>query len=806
MKRFSKKTQNEQATKLIDIEEILKNLQEDKLEKVSLRNILIDESLTKRLIKILDENISLKIISFDSNQLNTKIFERLVKVLSKHPALEELYLQNQGLNDNEIGILAARLKFFPHLKTLNLSDNAIGNLGAQAIAEALKKNPRITEVSLYNNSLGDEAAVAFGNLLQVGHVLERLNLGKNKIGEQGAIYLAKGLKVNASLQKLFLGPNPIGQKGGQSFVEILQKNSTLLSFDCFECQFGSKYETEIQKLIERNITDRQSRYTGKGHSAIGDDYELLTEITAEERKALLEQAGILATGISKGNKIKVKLGAGEFGKVRLARLRRGQKEFIGVKKIKGVDKIAASKREIAIHKKLSGKKNIMPLYGYVEQGKDSQGKSALYLFMPLAGFGNGVTFKDCLSQVKTPLYRQKYLNHIAKSLLTGIMEMHRCQTYHLDIKPENFVINMQGEPFVIDFGCAYEVTTKQGQQQTLITQWRGDKHYFSPERCAFAQQQVTAQAVESEKEKINGFDGAKADAWAVGVTLFELITGHNPFANCKQFEDFQLQLAQISSQLNTSSAESLWTLIKDLLVLDPNNRIGIQQALDSELFKQEAYNFSAEECKEAFKFLKALYQPKELPTSHLNPDTNREEEIQPSAYSPMESVKQQMQPTNAYDLLPANVYPNSYEFFDTAPKTTQFFSPPPSSRELTSPAITIEHPASLTDLLNKLKAAGYGTQFTYEVNRSCLTFDLLDGKQEGSHSQAVLNLLQALKEQVLTAVGVRGLNILIQGRSGFAINWISSAHSQKAIEALTKFNIKIKTVNTSSEVIKLNYP
>jgi serine/threonine-protein kinase len=98
--------------------------------------------------------------------------------------------------------------------------------------------------------------------------------------------------------------------------------------------------------------------------------------------------------------------------------------------------------------------------------------------------------------------------------LDGVAEAHREGFVHRDLKPENLFLTQRpnGKPIVkvLDFGAVKDLVTKE-TKLTRTGATMGSPAYMAPE-------QVRAEQVDQ-----------RADVWAMGVTLFELLTGKLPF-------------------------------------------------------------------------------------------------------------------------------------------------------------------------------------------------------------------------------------------------------------------------------------
>jgi serine/threonine-protein kinase len=98
---------------------------------------------------------------------------------------------------------------------------------------------------------------------------------------------------------------------------------------------------------------------------------------------------------------------------------------------------------------------------------------------------------------------------IAIAIARGLAFAHKHELVHRDVKPQNVLLNGDGEPKVTDFGIARSLDVKQGVTQTGTV--LGTSNYIAPE-------QASGDRVSSQ-----------SDVYSLGVVLFELLTGGVPF-------------------------------------------------------------------------------------------------------------------------------------------------------------------------------------------------------------------------------------------------------------------------------------
>ena len=120
---------------------------------------------------------------------------------------------------------------------------------------------------------------------------------------------------------------------------------------------------------------------------------------------------------------------------------------------------------------------------------------------------NGKTLKDYIRE-KGCLELGEAVS-IALQICSALSHAHRNQIVHRDIKPQNILLNEEGDAKVADFGIARAATnaTVTMAGASVI----GSVHYFSPEQAR------------------GGHVDKKSDIYSLGIVLYEMVTGTLPF-------------------------------------------------------------------------------------------------------------------------------------------------------------------------------------------------------------------------------------------------------------------------------------
>jgi len=123
-------------------------------------------------------------------------------------------------------------------------------------------------------------------------------------------------------------------------------------------------------------------------------------------------------------------------------------------------------------------------------------------------FVQGTTLSNRLS--KGPVAGRQAAELVA-AIADALDYAHRNGVIHRDIKPSNILLDVEGRPFVMDFGLA-----KREADDSVMTEdgdVLGTPAYMSPEQAR------------GESHRVD----ARTDIYSLGVVLYELLTGERPF-------------------------------------------------------------------------------------------------------------------------------------------------------------------------------------------------------------------------------------------------------------------------------------
>ena len=218
------------------------------------------------------------------------------------------------------------------------------------------------------------------------------------------------------------------------------------------------------------------------------------------------------------------VGGGGMSEVYLARRSDGMLKRTAVIKIVGAH-LATQERlrfigEMQAQESLNHP-NIAQIYdaGQLEDGRP---------FM-IIEYVNGRSLREMLVDQKSGERRPVALPlevavEIAEQACAGLSEAHRKKLVHRDIKPENIIVSKEGDNYkvkIIDFGIALAQEGGMVPTRTPTAGVIGTPEYISPEQVM-----PTKYYLDEPGER----PGYSADIYALGVVIYEMLTGKRPFA------------------------------------------------------------------------------------------------------------------------------------------------------------------------------------------------------------------------------------------------------------------------------------
>jgi serine/threonine-protein kinase len=134
-----------------------------------------------------------------------------------------------------------------------------------------------------------------------------------------------------------------------------------------------------------------------------------------------------------------------------------------------------------------------------DQGQDADSAYLVMEYLP------GITLRDLLQEYGA-LTSQQTID-ITEAVLSGLAAAHKAGIVHRDLKPENVLLADDGRIKIGDFGLARAASANTATGAALL----GTIAYLSPELVT------------------RGVADTRSDIYAVGIMMFEMLTGEQPF-------------------------------------------------------------------------------------------------------------------------------------------------------------------------------------------------------------------------------------------------------------------------------------
>lgn len=206
--------------------------------------------------------------------------------------------------------------------------------------------------------------------------------------------------------------------------------------------------------------------------------------------------------------------------------------------------------------------NILPVYDYGEQGE------LAFLVTP---YMSGGTLKEVLQKRKA-LPPSEAIQLISQ-VLPALQYAHDHNLIHRDIKPGNLLFKADGSLVLADFG--------------LVKVVEGEKHEgISLHTLSESGQSIAGTPEYMAPEQIEGKPIAASDIYAIGIVLYEMVTGTRPFSGESLFSVLMKHVNETPRpprELNPYVSPQLDAAIQRAMIKDPQKRFArpadFQQAL-----------------------------------------------------------------------------------------------------------------------------------------------------------------------------------------------------------------------------------
>jgi serine/threonine-protein kinase len=191
----------------------------------------------------------------------------------------------------------------------------------------------------------------------------------------------------------------------------------------------------------------------------------------------------------------------------------------------------------------------------------------------------GGTLGEKLRQGPIPL-------RLGVELLATITEavgfLHRRGLLHRDLKPSNILFDDEGRPIVTDFGLVKQLTLPPGETEVVLTSDPPADALTGAGRLLGTVRYMGPEQIRGEHDRI----GPATDVWALGVILYEVLTGKRPFEDT-HFEAIKAKIERAApirpTELRAEVCDQLEVIVLKCLSEDPDKRYRTAEELAAAL-------------------------------------------------------------------------------------------------------------------------------------------------------------------------------------------------------------------------------
>lgn len=176
---------------------------------------------------------------------------------------------------------------------------------------------------------------------------------------------------------------------------------------------------------------------------------------------------------------------------------------------------------------------------------------------------DGMTLKEYIQQFSPVSYEN--VIDIMKQMTAAVAFAHQHSIIHRDVKPHNMLIDRDGIVKMTDFGIAMAMSATSITQTNAVL---GSVHYISPEQAR------------------GGMATKKSDIYALGIVMYELLTGKLPFSGESAvsiaLKHLQAETPSVK-QVYPGTPQSIENIVLHATAKDPFHRYASAEEMEQDL-------------------------------------------------------------------------------------------------------------------------------------------------------------------------------------------------------------------------------
>eukprot|EP01083_Nonionella_stella_P155139 500756_1 len=212
-------------------------------------------------------------------------------------------------------------------------------------------------------------------------------------------------------------------------------------------------------------------------------------------------------------------------------------------------------REIAIMKKLDHP-NVLQIHEVIDDPSNDK------LYMVIDYMDSGSVLGEQGAEAKCePITDHELIRKYIRDMMLGLDYLHSNDIIHGDIKPENLLLSNDDHLKIADFGVSFMLDEETcPNKDGKISRSQGTPAFTAPETGT------------------KSFSAYPIDVWAMGVTLYMMITGICPFAGNGIYDTYE-KIQNEHPPIPTHIDQNMRHFLAQILQKDPNKRITLKQAM-----------------------------------------------------------------------------------------------------------------------------------------------------------------------------------------------------------------------------------